>query len=289
MRAYVALTKPRIIELLLITTIPTMILAARGWPGFWPLLATLIGGAASAGSANSFNMVIDRDIDKVMHRTRQRPIVTGVITPRQGYVFATVLGALSFAWFALLVNWASAWLSLVAILMYVVGYTLLLKRRTAQNIVWGGAAGCMPVLIGWSSVTGGVDWPALVLFGVVFFWTPPHYWPLSMRFRSDYARADVPMLPVVAGDVKVATQILGYAAAMVVTTLVLVPVAGMTWVYAVIASVVGAWFLWSCARLLSRARHPEKGKLAAMSVFHGSITYLTVVFVAVAVDPFLPL
>ena len=288
-RAYVALTKPRIIELLLVTTIPTMFLAADGWPGLWLVIATLIGGAAAAGSANTFNMIFDRDIDRLMNRTKQRPLVTGIVSVRAATVFAFALGAIAFGWFGLLVNWPSAWLSFAAIAMYVVGYTLLLKRRTSQNIVWGGAAGCMPVLIGWSAVTGTLAWPALVLFGIIFFWTPPHYWPLSMRFKQDYARAEVPMLPVVASDVKVAWQILGYGAAMVATSLILVPVASMTWVYAVIAAAAGVWFLWPCVTLLSRARNPERGKPAAMKVFHASITYLTVVFVAVAIDPFLPL
>ncbi|MEE6272440.1 heme o synthase [Georgenia sp. MJ278] len=288
-RAYVALTKPRIIELLLITTIPTMILAADGWPGLGLVLATLVGGAAAAGSANTFNMYLDRDIDRLMNRTKQRPLVTGVLAPRQALVFAYVLGAVAFVWFAAVVNWPSAWLALVAIALYVVGYTMILKRRTSQNIVWGGAAGCMPVLIGWSAVTGSLAWAPVVLFGVIFFWTPPHYWPLSMRFKQDYARADVPMLPVVSTDVKVAWQILAYGAAMVGCSLVLVPVAQMTWVYTAVAVAAGAWFLWGCAQLYRRAVHPERGKLAAMKVFHGSITYLTVLFVAVAVDPFLPL
>ncbi|MFC4555454.1 heme o synthase [Georgenia faecalis] len=288
-RAYVALTKPRIIELLLITTIPTMILAADGWPGLGLLCATLLGGAAAAGSANTFNMYLDRDIDKLMNRTKQRPLVTGVVSPREALVFAFVLGAFAVAWFAVVVNPVSAWLALGAIALYVVGYTMLLKRRTSQNIVWGGAAGCMPVLIGWSAVTGTVGWAPLVLFGIVFFWTPPHYWPLSMRFKKDYARADVPMLPVVSSDAKVAGQITAYAVAMVACSLLLVPVAHMTWVYAAVAVAVGAWFVGMCVQLLRRARHPERGKLAAMKVFHYSITYLTVLFVAVAVDPFLPL
>jgi protoheme IX farnesyltransferase len=288
-RAYVALTKPRIIELLLITTIPTTILAAGGWPGLGLLVATLVGGAAAAGSANAFNMYLDRDIDRLMNRTKQRPLVTGVLTPREALVFAYVLGAASFAFFAVVVNWTSAWLALAAIVLYVVGYTMILKRRTAQNIVWGGAAGCMPVLIGWAAVTDSLAWAPVVLFGIVFFWTPPHYWPLSMRFKQDYARAEVPMLPVVASDARVAGQIVAYALAMVACSLLLVPVAGMTWVYAAIAVAVGAWFVGSCVQLYRRARHPERGKLAAMKVFHQSITYLTVLFVAVAVDPFLPL
>nr|WP_319593312.1 heme o synthase [Georgenia subflava] len=286
--AYVALTKPRIIELLLVTTIPTMILAADGWPGTWLLLATLVGGSFAAGSANAFNMYLDRDIDRVMNRTKQRPLVTGELRDTQALVFAAVLGAVSILWFGLLVNWASAGLTLAAILLYVVFYTILLKRRTSQNIVWGGAAGCMPVLIGWSAVTGTVGWAPLVLFLIIFFWTPPHYWPLSMKFKNDYARAGVPMLPVVADDVRVGRQILVYSAAMVAATLALVPVAGMGWLYTVAAVAAGAWFLWSCVQLYRRALHPERGKLAAMKVFHGSITYLTVVFVAVAVDPFLP-
>ena len=288
-KAYVALTKPRIVELLLITTVPTLFLAADGWPGLWLTVATMIGGYAAAGSANTWNMILDRDIDRVMNRTKQRPLVTGVLSVRQATVFAIALGLFAVLWFGLLVNWASAWLSLAAIVMYVVGYTMLLKRRTSQNIVWGGAAGCMPVLIGWSAVTGTVDWPAVVLFGIIFFWTPPHYWPLSMRFKKDYARADVPMLPVVASDTKVAWQILLYGIAMVACSLVLVPVAGMTWVYAVLAAAAGGLFLARCVQLLMRVRQPERGKPSAMKVFHASITYLTVVFVAVAVDPFLPL
>nr|WP_264372228.1 heme o synthase [Georgenia thermotolerans] len=286
--AYLALTKPRIIELLLITTVPTMIVAADGWPGTWLTLLTLVGGAFAAGSANAFNMYIDRDIDRLMNRTKQRPLVTGELTDRQGVVFATVLGVVSIAWFAALVNLVAAGLTLAAILLYVVFYTLVLKRRTSQNIVWGGAAGCMPVLIGWSAVTGSLDWAALVLFLVIFFWTPPHYWPLSMKFKKDYARAGVPMLPVVADDVRVARQILAYGAAMVAATLALIPVAGMGWVYTAAAVVAAAWFLGICVRLYRRALHPERGKLAAMKVFHGSITYLTIVFVAVAVDPMLP-
>nr|WP_269142648.1 heme o synthase [Georgenia yuyongxinii] len=288
LRAYVALTKPRIIELLLITTVPTMIVAADGWPGWWLTLVTLVGGAFAAGSANAFNMYLDRDIDRLMNRTKQRPLVTGELTPRQAVVFATALGAVSIGWFALLVNAVSAWLTLAAILLYVVLYTIILKRRTSQNIVWGGAAGCMPVLIGWSAVTGSLDWAALVLFLIIFFWTPPHYWPLSMKFKKDYARAGVPMLPVVADDVRVARQILLYAAAMIACTLVLAPVASLGWVYVAAAVVAATWFLSACVLLYRRALHPERGKLAAMKVFHVSITYLTIVFVAVAVDPLLP-
>ncbi len=286
--AYVALTKPRVIELLLVTTLPTMILAAGGFPSLGLVLATLVGGAAAAGAANVLNCYLDRDIDQVMNRTRRRPLVTGEITPRAALVFGLLLTAGSLAWLGLVVNVASALLTLGAIVIYVVGYTMILKRRTPQNIVWGGAAGCMPVLIGWSAVTGGVSWAAVLLFGVIFFWTPPHYWPLSMKFRKDYAAAGVPMLPVVAGDTKVAREMIAYTLAMIACTLLLVPVAGMTWVYGVVALGLGAWFLGSCIGLYRRAQDPSRGKLAAMTVFHGSITYLSLLSLAIAVDVFLP-
>ncbi|MBX9244093.1 protoheme IX farnesyltransferase [Actinotalea ferrariae] len=287
--AYVALTKPRIIELLLITTVPTMILAERGFPSVGLVLATLVGGAAAAASANTLNCYLDRDIDKLMHRTKRRPLVTGEVTPRAALVFGYALGLFAVVWFVALVNVLSAVLALSAILLYVVGYTMILKRRTPQNIVWGGVAGCMPVLIGWSAVTDSVAWAPVALFGVIFFWTPPHYWPLSMKFRGDYAAAGVPMLPVVANDVRVTWEMVGYTLGMVACSLVLVPLAGMTWVYAVVAAVLGAWFLASTVALLRRARTPRQGvRLGEMRVFHGSITYLTLLFVAIAVDPFLP-
>lgn len=290
--AYVSLTKPRVIELLLVTTVPTMILAADGWPGLWLVLATLLGGAAAAGSANTLNCVLDRDIDAKMGRTKRRPLVTGEISARAGTIFGLTLGAVSILWFALVVNVVAAALTLAAILLYVVGYTMILKRRTSQNIVWGGAAGCMPVVIGWSAVTGSLAWPALVLFGIIFLWTPPHYWPLSMRFRADYEAAGVPMLPVVASQRRVAAEMLAYAVAMVACSLLLTPIAGMSWVYTVIAAAAGAWFLWMCVRLMRLASRPETertaGRAPAMTVFHASITYLTLVFAAVAVDPFLP-
>ncbi|WP_448062787.1 heme o synthase [Cellulomonas hominis] len=287
--AYLALTKPRVIELLLVTTLPTMVLAQGGFPSVWLILATLVGGAAAAGSANVLNCYLDRDIDQVMNRTKRRPLVTGEITPRAALVFGLVLGVGSLAWLALAVNTASALLTAAAILIYVVGYTMILKRRTPQNIVWGGAAGCMPVLIGWSAVTGGISWAPVLLFGVIFFWTPPHYWPLSIKFRRDYAAAGVPMLPVVAADTKVAREMILYTIAMIACTLLLVPVAGMTWVYAVVALALGLWFLALCIGLYRRAQDPSRGKLHAMKVFHGSITYLTLLSIAIAVDVFLPL
>jgi protoheme IX farnesyltransferase len=288
--SYVALTKPRIIELLLVTTVPVMFLAQGGVPPLGLVLATLLGGILSAGAANTFNSVYDRDIDRLMHRTSNRPMVTGEIAPREALVFAAVLTVVSTVWFALVVNVVSAVLSLVAIGLYAVGYTMLLKRRTAQNIVWGGVAGCMPALIGWSAVTGTLAWPAVVLFLVVFFWTPPHYWPLSMAFRDDYASAEVPMLPVRHGPVAVGRQIVAYSWVMVATSLVLVPVASMGWVYSATAVVAGAVFLVEAHRLHAAARRGLSGAaLRPMRLFHYSITYVTVVFLAVAVDPLLHL
>ena len=285
---YVALTKPRIIELLLVTTLPTMFLAARGVPPLGLVVATLVGGTLSAAAANTLNCYLDRDIDKVMHRTERRPLVTGAIRPRSALVFGAVLAVLSSLWLGLLVNWLSAALAAAALALYVGFYTMLLKRRTSQNIVWGGVAGCMPVLIGWSAVTGSLDWPALALFLVVFFWTPPHYWPLSMRFKDEYAAAGVPMLPVVAADVAVARQVVLYSWATVATSLALVWVGSMGWVYLVVAAGAGAVFLLEAHRLLARAAspaHTTTASLKPMRLFHYSISYLTVVFLAVAVDP----
>ena len=281
-RAYIALTKPRIIELLLVTTIPTMLLAERGLPPLWLVVATLIGGTLAAASANTLNCYLDRDIDVLMHRTSGRPLVTGEVSPREALVFGGVLGVLSVAWMALLVNPVSAALTLAAIAFYVFVYTLGLKRRTPQNIVWGGAAGCMPVLIGWSAVTGTVGWSALILFGVVFLWTPPHYWPLSLRFKDDYAAAGVPMLPVVAAAQTVTRQIIIYSWAMVAVSLLLWPVAPMGWIYASTAVLAGAWFLYEAHAMGRRVRRGEPPR--PMRLFHGSITYLTVLFVAVAAD-----
>lgn len=286
-KAYLALAKPRIIELLLVTTVPATILAANGWPGTWLLLSVLIGGSLSAASANAFNCVIDLDIDSIMKRTRNRPLVTGALTTRQALVYAWALGVVSTAWFWFVVGSPlAAELSVAAILAYVVGYTMILKRRTSQNIVWGGAAGCMPVLIGWASVTHGLAWTPVLLFLIVFFWTPPHYWPLAMKFRGDYAEAHVPMLPVVASPKRVATEMLVYAFAMVAVTLALVPVAQMTWVYLAAAGGAGAWFLGGCFGLYRRIARGES-KLREMRLFRDSITYLTIVSLAIVVDPFL--
>ncbi|HZK05175.1 MAG TPA: heme o synthase [Actinomycetaceae bacterium] len=287
-RGYVELMKLRIIELLLITTVPTMVLAERGWPGWGLVASTLVGGTLAAGAANAWNMICDRDIDAVMNRTKNRPLVTGVVSVRGAIVFSSFLTVGSLLWFGLLINWMTALFALLAMLIYVVGYTMILKRRTPQNIVWGGIAGCMPVLIGWSAVTGSLDWPPLLLFLVVFFWTPPHYWPLSIKFKKDYARAGVPMAPVVQENTTVAWHMIVHSAAMVASTLILIPVAPMGWIYSAAAVVAGAWFLGLVVRLYMRARHPEKGPLAAMKVFHGSIYYLSIVFLAVGIDPFGP-
>jgi protoheme IX farnesyltransferase len=285
LKAYFALTKPRVIELLLIATVPAMILAEKGMPSIWLILATLFGGALSAGSANAFNCYIDADIDKLMGRTKNRPLVTGELTQREALVFAWVIGVLSVLWFGFLINWLSAVLSLAAILFYVFVYTLGLKRRTPQNIVWGGAAGAMPALIGWAAVTNEVSAAAWVLFLIVFLWTPPHYWPLSMKYLEDYRDAGVPMLPVVAKNEVVGRQIILYAWAYFASTLLLIPVAPMGWIYTAVAVVTGLWFSYESHRLYNEAKRgiPKN----PMKLFHLSITHLTLLFLAVAIDPLL--
>lgn len=284
--AYLQLTKPRIIELLLITTIPVMFLAQRGVPNLWLVAATLVGGALSAGSAGAFNCYIDQDIDRVMRRTLRRPLVTGELTDREALVFAWVLGIVSTLWLGFLVNWVAAGLAVAGHLGYVVGYSLWLKRRTSQNIIWGGAAGCVPVLVGWAAVTGGLDWAPVILFGVVFLWTPPHYWPLSMRYRDDYQAANVPMLAVVRGRTQVGLQVILFAWATVVCSLLLVPVADMGFLYTGVAVLSGGWFIFESHRLYSKVIRRIEG--SPMRVFHASITYLTLLFVAVGIDPLLP-
>jgi len=290
LRAYFALTKPRVIELLLVTTVPTMVLAQASltdnknvFPSLWLVLATLVGGALSAGSANAFNCYIDADIDKLMGRTSKRPLVTGELSKREALVFAYAVGVASVLWLGLLVNWLAAALSLGAILFYVLIYTMLLKRRTPQNIVWGGAAGAMPVLIGWAAVTNDLSPAAWVLFLIIFLWTPPHYWPLSMRYRDDYAAAGVPMLPVVRNSKTVAVQIVLYSWAMVVSSLLLIPLAQMGAIYSAVAILGGLWFILESYRL---HRESFRGEVKnPMKLFHGSISYLTVLFIAVAIDP----
>lgn len=286
-KAYVALTKPRVIELLLVTTAPVMILAERGLPSVWLIGATLVGGSLSAGSANAFNMYIDRDIDAVMGRTQNRPLVTGEISGRAALIFASTLAVLSTTWLWIFTTGLAAALSVVAIAFYVFVYTLWLKRRSEQNIIWGGIAGCFPVLIGWAAVTGDLGWEPLILFLVVFLWTPPHYWPLSMKYRDDYESVSVPMLGVVREAPVVGLQVILYAWATVVASLILIPVAPMGLVYTVVACVAGGWFVLESHRLYHRALAGNEVK--PMRVFHSSITYLTLLFVAVGVDPLLPL
>lgn len=283
--AYFALTKPRVIELLLITTIPVMILAQRGIPDLWLVLATFIGGAMSAGSANAFNCIIDTDIDKIMGRTKNRPLVTGQLSSLQAKVFATVLGVVSVLWLGFFVNWLSAGLALAAELFYIFIYTLLLKRRTSQNIVWGGAAGAMPVLIGFSAVTNSLSWSAAALFLIIFLWTPPHYWPLSIKYKDDYQAAGVPMLPVVANPNRVALEIVIYSYAMVLSTFLLIPIAPMGLVYTAVAVLGGAWFIFEAHLLQNKTKEGIENN--PMRLFHISISYLTVLFIAIGVDPLL--
>ena len=285
LRAYVALTKPRVIELLLVTTVPAMILAnaPHGFPDISLVINVLIGGALSAGSANSFNCYIDADIDKIMGRTKNRPLVTGELSKREALIFAyaTAFASSLFLWFT--AGWLSAMLSLSAILFYVLIYTLLLKRKTPQNIVWGGAAGAMPVLIGWAAVTKDLSVAAWLLFLVIFLWTPPHYWPLSMKYRDDYAAAGVPMLPVVRNPRVVGAQILLYTWAMVASSLLLIPASSMGVIYTLTASAFGIWFTIEATILYRQAQRGTP--TSPMRLFHGSISYLTVLFLAVAVDP----
>ena len=279
-RAYLGLTKTRIIEQLLVVTVPAMFLAQRGIPSLWLICATLLGGAAAAASAHALNCVVDADIDKVMKRTARRPLAKGQVAPRNALVFGLVLGASSSVWLGLTTNWLAAALSVAAIAFYVLVYTLLLKRRTSQNIVWGGAAGCMPVVIGWAAVTGTVQWPALVMFGVIFFWTPPHFWALAMRYREDYAAAGVPMLPVVATARQVSLRIVIYSWVMAGWSLLLLP--ATSWVYAAVAVLGGAVFVLR-AQLLHRAV-VRGAEVAPMRLFHLSNMYLCGLFAAIAVD-----
>jgi protoheme IX farnesyltransferase len=278
-KAYVSLTKPRIIELLLVTTVPTMVVAARGLPGGWLILETLIGGTLAAGGANAINMYVDRDIDAIMHRTSRRPLVTGALTPGAALRFAVALEVAAFVELALLVNLLSAVLAVTATLFYVFVYTLWLKRTSTQNIVIGGAAGAMPVLVGWAAVRGSVSLAPVVLFLVIFVWTPPHFWALAIRYRADYAAAEVPMLPAVTSLEATARQIVAYTVVLWATTLAFGAVGGVGAIYWVSATVLGAVFLADAVRLY---REPTEAR--AMRLFGWSITYLTLLFAAIAVD-----
>jgi protoheme IX farnesyltransferase len=277
--AYVALTKPRIIELLLVTTVPVMIVAEKGVPSVWLMVATVVGGTLSAGGANAVNMYVDRDIDAVMERTRNRPLVTGAVTPRAAIVFAVSIEVVAFVWLWSLVNLLSALLALSACLFYVFIYTIWLKRSSTQNIVIGGAAGAVPVLIGWSSVTDTVAMPAIWLFGVVFFWTPPHFWALAIRYKEDYSAVEVPMLPSVKPIVEATRQMLIYTVLVVLSSLGFAWSADMGPVFVVGALALGAMFLVVTWRV-----HRSATPAAAMRLFTFSITYLTALFVLMAVD-----
>jgi protoheme IX farnesyltransferase len=279
--AYVALTKPRIIELLLITTLPTMIVAQRGLPPVWLMLATLLGGALAAGGANAINMFVDRDIDKLMHRTRKRPLVTGAVAPRNALIFAVSLEVVAFVELWAWVNLLSAVLAISATLFYVFVYTLWLKRTSSQNIVIGGAAGAVPVLVGWAAVTDSLSWTPIVMFAIIFVWTPPHFWALAVKYKEDYQAAHVPMLPAVASFKRTAQEILVYSVILVGVSLLLAWVASLGLVYVVSASALGLGFIGLAVRLWRRAT-PK----AAMQLFSYSITYLTLLFVCMAVDIF---
>ncbi|GLZ78922.1 protoheme IX farnesyltransferase [Actinorhabdospora filicis] len=286
--AYVSLTKPRIVELLLITTVPAMMLAARlahdGLPSLWLVLAVVIGGAMAAGAANALNCYIDRDIDQLMRRTSRRPLPSHTVSPRNALVFGLVLGVVSVALIWLTSNALAALLTLGAIAYYDIVYTLWLKRRTAANTVWGGVCGAAPVLIGWAAVTGNLSWEAWVLFAVVFFWQPPHFWALAVKYRDDYAAVGIPMLPVVASMRRVGLESVIYAWLTLASSLVLWPMA-TTPIYGVVALVTGGLFCLEAHRMYGRARRDED--LKPMRLFHWSTTYLTLLFVALAVDSFL--
>jgi protoheme IX farnesyltransferase len=285
-------TKPRIVELLLATAVPTLFLASDGVPTVIATLAVVVGGSAAAASANTYNSVYDRDIDAVMHRTGNRPIASGVISVRAGLIQATVLGVISVLTLGLLTNWLAAFLGFLAIVAYALGYTVLLKRSTPQNIVWGGAAGCMPVLIAWAAVTGTLGWTPVILFVIIFFWTPAHYWPLAIKYRDDYATAGVPMLPVVAPARVVTRNVVVYSIAMAISSVVLIPIASMGWVYTIGAVILGAWFVAISLGLVKLTHRDnadyEDLQKPAMRVFHGSITYLALLFLLIGIAPFLP-
>lgn len=281
LRAYLALTKPRIIELLLVTTVPTMVLAEGGWPSLSLMVITLVGGTLAAGGANAFNMYIDRDIDRLMSRTQGRPLVTGVVTPRAALVFAVSLELCAFVVLAAGANVLAACLALSATLFYVFVYSLWLKRTSKHNIVIGGAAGAVPVLVGWAAVTNSLSWAPVILFLVIFFWTPPHFWALAIRHADDYRAAGVPMLPVVASLDETIRSMLTYTVILVLTTLALIPVAGMGWVYGIAALVSGVAFIVGTIRLGS-----DPSEARSMRLFSFSITYVTVLFLALTVDVF---
>ncbi len=277
--SYTALTKPRIIELLLVTTVPTMFVAARGLPSVWLMCATVIGGTMAAGGANAFNMIIDRDIDRLMDRTSRRPLVTGALSVREAVVFASVLEVVAFLWLWLFANLLAAALAVSATAFYVLVYSLWLKRTSEQNIVIGGAAGAVPVLVGWAAVTGGLGLAPVILFGIIFVWTPPHFWALAIKYKEDYANAGIPMMPVVRNMKWVSLRILFYTLALFGLSLLFSPVADMGIFYLISACVLGIVFLWMSIALISKATVKK-----AMRLFHFSITYIVLLFSAISID-----
>ena len=281
--AFVALTKPRIIELLLVTTVPTMILADRGWPGLTLIINTVLGGTLAAGGANAFNMYIDRDIDALMERTKGRPLVTGEVSPTEALVFASLIELVAFGWLWSTVNLLSAVLAVSACAFYVFVYTIWLKRNSTQNIVIGGAAGAVPVLIGWSSVQNTVGWEAIILFAVIFFWTPPHFWALAIRYEDDYSTAAVPMMPVVEGHQRTTRQMVAYSLVVAILSIALWPVGDMGWIYGIVSVVVSIAFVAKAVKLTLEP-DPEVQSSMAISYFQFSITHLTILFAAVAAD-----
>ena len=278
-RGYISLTKPRIVVLLLITTVPAMVVAANGWPGSWLVLATLIGGTLSAGGANTINCWYDRDIDAVMKRTSARPLVTGAIQPAHALIFGIGLGTGAFLWLWATTTIEAAWLSLAALLFYVAIYTMLLKRRTPQNIVIGGAAGAFPPMVGWAAVTGDVSLASIIMFAIIFLWTPPHFWALSLRLKDDYAEAGVPMLPVTAGPAATRVQILRYSVMLAASTFTLLPAANLGFIYLGTAAITGGLFVFFAYQLW---RCPEE--TSPMRLYTYSLLYLALLFVAMGVD-----
>lgn len=288
--AYLVLVKLRVVEQLLITTVPTMFVAQRGVPGLWLMLATVLGGTFAAGGANAINMVIDRDIDALMDRTKHRPLVTGVITPLHALVFAIALEVAAFVWLWWQVNLLSAALAVAACLFYVFVYTLWLKRSSVENIVIGGAAGAVPVLIGWSAVTNRIDWAPVVMFAVIFVWTPPHFWALAVKYKDDYGKAGVPMLPVVASFKTTATRIVAYTVVLWALSMLVWPVAQLSWFYACVAAVMGAMFLFVALRLYRVGNSDAQPSVVAgeaMKLFVFSNVYISVLFIAMGVDQLL--
>ena len=276
---FIALMKLRVVELLLITTVPTMVVAEEGLPSLWLIIATLFGGTLAAGGANAINMFIDRDIDKLMERTKGRPLVTGVLSPRSALIFAISIEILAFIWLWAFVNLLSAFLAVAACLFYVFVYSLWLKRSSTSNIVIGGAAGAVPVLIGWSSVTNSLDWPPVILFLLIFLWTPPHFWALAIRYREDYSNANVPMLPVIEGTKVTGYRMVLYAFQVWAISLIFVPVADMGLIYLISAILLGAIFTFFSFQVMIRPTQKS-----AMRLFGFSISYITILFTLIAVD-----